>query len=148
MNVHNFRPGRRTCPSSTSYHFAGRHNFFALFQAVSVERPDLVHLRARAQLALYTEANFTLCRRRNACALEPHLAENQGDSAYVYQTGRLVRGFEYCARMAAIPAQRTGATGVKHCPGRTNRHTNFFCDDGPKRLHDARGPCLVRGVSC
>jgi len=104
----------------------------ALFQAGLIERPDLGSLRARAQLALYTEANFTLAVGGTPVALDLIGAEIQGDSAYVYQDGQIGDGaLSIDARMlrSLLKEQSNSVNIVRD--GRTVT-LNFSGDDGPK----------------
>ncbi|MGB3456978.1 MAG: DUF6702 family protein [Litorimonas sp.] len=59
----------------------------ALYEMGRIGRPDLTPLRARAMLALYTQERFSLSDADGPVALEPLVAEIEGDSVYVYQEG-------------------------------------------------------------
>lgn len=104
----------------------------ALFQAGLIDRPDLGSLRARAQLALYTEANFTLAVSGTPVALDLIGAEIQGDSAYVYQEGHISDGaLSIDARMlrSLLKGQSNSVNIVRD--GQTVT-LDFSGDDGPK----------------
>ena len=104
----------------------------ALFKIGLIDRPDLGSLRARAQLALYTEASFTLAEGGVPIELEIIGAEIQGDSAYVYQQGLIGNGaLSVDARMlrSLLKGQSNSVNIVR---GGTTVTLDFSGDDGPK----------------
>lgn len=64
----------------------------ALYQAGLIETPDLTPLRARAQLALYTNDRFAVMNGETSVELETIGAEIEGDSVYIYQQGQTRSG--------------------------------------------------------
>jgi len=54
-----------------------------------IDKPDLTSLRARAQLALYTQDKFSLFGDGKDIDLELLGAENEGRTVYVYQEAKM-----------------------------------------------------------
>ena len=72
-----------------SYHLHDAES--ALAARGVIKKPDLTSLRARAQLALYTQDKFTLFADGKDIELEILGAETEGRTVYVYQEAKLDR---------------------------------------------------------
>lgn len=73
----------KTLNATHRYHTHDAQNALALAGIISA--PDLLPLKSRAKLALYTEKNFRLMDSQRELKLATLGAEHDGNSIYVYQ---------------------------------------------------------------
>jgi len=109
----------------------------ALSQAGLIAYPDLSRLKARAQLALYTEKNFSL-RHIDGSELKLELigAENEGRSVFVYQQiglkipppGLIVD----CRLFRDLVSEQINNVDVRFA--HTLKSLQFRGNDGPKKV--------------
>lgn len=105
-----------------------------LYQAGLIDTPDLTSLRARAQLALYTTERFAIAVNGVPAALDIIGADIEGDSVYIYQSGKIGDGaLSIDARMLRdlIKTQSNSVNVVRD--GQTIT-LEFSGGDGPKQV--------------
>ncbi|WP_026942133.1 DUF6702 family protein [Hellea balneolensis] len=117
-----------------SYHLHDAET--ALAAAGIIDRPDLFSLKARAQLALYTEKHFSLLSAGAPIDLEILGAETEAKTVYVYQQ----------AKMKTVPTELLVSASMLRdiIPGQLNnvdvklsgavRSIQFKKNDGPKKV--------------
>ncbi len=101
-----------------------------------IHKPDLTSLRARAQLALYTQDKFSLFAAGKVVELQILGAETEGRTVYVYQEAKLDKA----------PSELTVSASMLReiIPGQLNnvdvtlseniRSVQFKDGDGPKKV--------------
>jgi len=117
-----------------SYHLHDAET--ALAATGVIDKPDLTSLRARAQLALYTQDKFSLFGRGKDIELELLGAENEGRTVYVYQQAKLDEPPAELIVSASmlreiIPGQ---LNNVDVTLTQTLRSVQFKDGDGPKKV--------------
>lgn len=117
-----------------SYHLHDAES--ALAAANIIHKADLTSLRARAELALYTQDHFSLASEGEAIELKILGAETEGRTVYVYQE----------AKLDAPPKELTVSASMLRdiIPGQLNnvdvnlgggiRSVQFKGKDGPKKV--------------
>ena len=117
-----------------SYHLHDAES--ALAARGIIDKPDLTSLRARAQLALYTQDKFTLFAAGKDIPLDILGAETEGRTVYVYQEAKLDKAPKELIVSASmlreiIPGQ---LNNVDVTLGRDIRSVQFKDGDGPKKV--------------
>ena len=117
-----------------SYHLHDAES--ALAATGIIDKPDLTSLRARAQLALYTQDKFTLFAAGKDIVLDILGAETEGRTVYVYQEAKMDKAPSELIVSASmlreiIPGQ---LNNVDVTLGDDIRSVQFKDGDGPKKV--------------